>query len=176
MPASKKPSSTGASRYGRPATIGALSGKLASPVLDKRGFASGAVIGRWPEIVGHELAAFAVPLEIKFPRHRNDRATLVLQVASGGAATLLQLKTPQLLERINRFLGYEALSRVESHQGPLPRRAKAKPAPEPALTPEDESRINQKVKNIVSSDLRVALEKLGAAVARRNRSGGKSEP
>ncbi|MBL8630106.1 MAG: DUF721 domain-containing protein [Rhodospirillaceae bacterium] len=151
--------------------VSLFSAKVAHPILDKRGFASGAVIGRWPEIVGAELAAFAVPLEIKFPRHRNDKATLVLQVASGAAATLLQMKAPVLIDRVNAFLGYAAITRIEAQQGPLPRRRQAKRRPEPVLEQAELSGIEQKIKDIVSPDLRVALQKLGAAVARRSHDG-----
>ncbi len=164
----KLPSTTGFNRYGRPAMVGMFSAKIATPILDKRGFASGAVITRWPEIVGAELAAFAVPLEIKFPRHRNDKATLVLQVANGSAATLLQMKAPVLVDRVNAFLGYAAIARIEAQQGPLPRRTRAQIKPEPVLNAAEESDIEQKIKNVVAPDLRVALQKLGSAIARRS--------
>jgi len=159
------------SRRGFPAMIGALSAKAAKAALDKRGFASGNIINRWPEIVGAELAAFAMPMEIKFPRQRNDQATLVLQVSTGAAATLLQMKTPLLLERINGFLGYAAISRIEALQGPLPRPIKRRSKPQAPLSAEDEDRVNQKIRNIVSLDVRAALQKLGTAIARRRNSG-----
>jgi hypothetical protein len=151
--------------------VGMFSAKIAAPILDKRGFASGAVIARWPEIVGAELSAFAVPIEIKFPRQRNDKATLVLQVANGSAATLLQMKAPVLIDRVNAFLGYAAISRIEAQQGPLPRRQRMKAKPEPVLNAAEESEIEQKIKNVMSPDLRVALQKLGSAIARRRHDG-----
>ncbi len=158
-----------AGRFGRPTTLSALTSRIASPIASKRGFANTAIIERWADIVGGDLAQHAVPLEVKFPRQRNDGATLVLQVASGAAATLLQMKAPVLLERVNAFLGYKAIARIDAQQGPLPRRHKAKAKPEPVLSPQDQDRIEQKINNIVSSDLRVALQRLGSAIARRQK-------
>ena len=150
-------------------TIGALSIKAAAAAMDRRGFASGQVISHWSAIVGEELAGFAAPLEVKFPRQRNDHATLVLQVASGAAATMLHLKTPMMLERINAFLGYNAVSRIEAHQGPLPKRKQRRVATRaPAALPSgDTERIQQATKSVASDSVRGALERLGVSVARR---------
>jgi hypothetical protein len=149
--------------------LSAITTRIATPIASKRGFANAAIIERWAEIVGSDLAQHAVPLEVKFQRQRNDGATLVLQVASGAAATLLQMKAPVLLERVNAFLGYKAIARIDAQQGPLPRRARTKMKPEPVLNAQEQTDIEQKIKNIVSSDLRVALQRLGSAIARRQK-------
>jgi hypothetical protein len=156
-------------RTGRPTTIGALLPKAAGAAFDKRGFAGAQVIARWPAIVGEELAALAVPLEVKFPRGRNAQATLVLQVASGAAATVLQLKAPQVIARVNGFLGQAAVVRIQAQQGPLPQRPRRTPATEPPLTPEDDAEIHRLTAGVASPDIRSSLENLGAAIARRTR-------
>lgn len=128
--------------------------RAAKPALGKRGFAAAEILTHWETIVGPDLAAFACPLEIKFPRGKNAGATLHLRIASGAAATLLHMKTPTILARVNGFLGYGAVSALQVAQGPLPR-ARAKPAPvniTPAPTTLDD-----------------ALAKLRAAVEQRTR-------
>lgn len=123
-----------------PIDIASLSARAAKPALGKRGFAAAEILTHWPTIVGPELAAFAVPIEIKFPRGRNAGATLHLRIASGGAATLLQMKTPTILARVNGFMGYGAVAALQVAQGPLPRARKPAPAPvvtEPPTTLDD---------------------------------------
>ncbi len=136
-----------------PITIGALTERIAKPALGKRGFAGGEILARWTSIVGDDLATFAVPLEVKFPRGKNAGATLVLRISSGAAATMLHLKTPLILERINAFFGYKAIDKVQAAQGPLPR---AKKIPRPARTSAPKP-VN----------LSEALDRLGAAVQQR---------
>lgn len=137
-----------------PITIAALSARAAKPALGKRGFAAAEILTHWPSIVGPELAAFACPIEIKFPRGRNAGATLHLRIASGAAATLLHLKTPTILARVNGFLGYGAVTALQVAQGPLPRTRVAVPA---AAVTEAPATLDE------------ALAKLRAAVEQRTR-------
>lgn len=112
-----------------PMTIASLTLRLTKPILGKRGFVGADILAHWSVIVGPELARFAVPMEVRYPRGRNAGATLVLKVANGSAATLLQMKAPAVIERVNRFFGYAAIAQIQSIQGPLP--AVAAPIPEP---------------------------------------------
>jgi hypothetical protein len=137
-----------------PINIASLASRAAKPALGKRGFAAAEILTHWESVVGSELAAFACPLEIKFPRGKNAGATLHLRIASGAAATLLHLKTPTILARVNGFLGYSAVSAIQVAQGPLPRR---RVSPPPA-TPEE-----------APTTLDGALAKLRAAVELRTR-------
>jgi len=128
--------------------------RAAKPALGKRGFGAAEILTHWETIVGPELSAYACPLEIKFPRGKNAGATLHLRIASGAAATLLHMKTPTILARVNGFLGYGAVSALQVAQGPLPR-ARAKPAAV-TITP-------------APTTLDDALAKLRAAVEQRTR-------
>jgi hypothetical protein len=136
-----------------PVTIGTLTERVAKPALGKRGFAGGEILARWSTIVGDDLATFAAPVEVKFPRGKNAGATLVLRISCGAAATMLHLKTPLILERVNGFFGYKAIDKVQAAQGPLPRPKKV-PEPIKPAAPKP-------------STLSDALERLGTAVQRR---------
>lgn len=145
-------------------TLSRLTDRLTRAALGKRGFTDAAVVARWPEIVGTDLAAFACPMQVKYPRGRNDAATLVLRVSSSAAAAMLQLKTPQILARVNGFFGYAAVARLEASHGPLPpRQAKAAATPDPVPSAEVEAATAQ----VASEDLRNALRKLGAHLQHR---------
>jgi hypothetical protein len=164
-----------APRLGRPVTIGVLSGKAAAPALGKRGLAGGQLIAHWASVVGDELAALACPLEIKFPQRRNDGATLIVRVASGAAATLLQMKTPVILERVNAFFGYRAVSRIQPVQGPIPRQAMTRVERPVALPDEARAAVAREVQDVGSEKLKAALLRLGESLARRrHRSEGKN--
>lgn len=151
-----------------PVNIGVFTGRIAKPALGKRGFAGAEILSHWTTIVGPELAAFAVPLEVKYPRGRNAGATLHLRVAHGGAATMLQMKVPAIIERINRFFGYAAVAQVQAAQGPLPPRARPLPPPKP-LSAAALAKVEGDVAGVTSESLRAALLKLGKTLQQRGR-------
>jgi hypothetical protein len=151
-----------------PVNIGQITGRLTRPALGKRGFAGAEILSHWPAIVGPELAAFACPLEVKYPRGRNAGATLQLRVSHGAAAAMLQMKVPAIIERINRFFGYEAVSQVQAAQGPLPPRAQPKPTP-PPLSPAAVAEVESRLAGVTSEPLKAALTKLGKALQQRRR-------
>ena len=89
---------------------------------------------------------------------------LLLDVA-GGAALELQHSEPQILERINGFFGYPALSRLRLIQAP-PKRSSSRPAPpvERPVSAADELEVGQAVQVIRDPALRTALAGLGRAL------------
>ena len=95
-----------------------------------QGFASTEIISRWPDIVGAEIAAHSEPLKINWPRRFGEEAaepaTLVLRV-EGPAALEIQHLSAVILERVNRFFGWQAIGRIALRQAPL--RHREKPVP-----------------------------------------------
>ncbi len=152
-----------------PVNVGSLTGRVTRPALGKRGFAGADILTHWATIVGADLAAFAAPLEVKYPKGRNAGATLHLRVAHGAAAAMLQMKLPQVMERINRFFGYQAVVQVQAAQGPLPVRRRVKVQEPPPLDAEGAARLEEKIKDIASEPLKESLRKLGKAVQQRSR-------
>ena len=63
--------------------------------------AVGGVMGRWPEIVGEDLAKHCVP-----ERYDEDARVLTVQCDSTAWATQLRLLAPQLVARLNADLGH----------------------------------------------------------------------
>jgi hypothetical protein len=82
---------------------------------------------RWREIVGETLAAHTEPAKLSRPRNGSG-ATLELKV-EGPAATLIQHQAPDLLARVNLFLGSGAVERLRIVQGVVKR---ARPSAGPA--------------------------------------------
>ncbi|MGZ5811579.1 MAG: DUF721 domain-containing protein [Xanthobacteraceae bacterium] len=144
-----------------------LIGKPLADAFKKQGFASREIVTRWPEIVGPEVAAHAEPIRMQWPRQpgteENEPATLVLRV-EGPAAIEIQHLSGLIVERVNRFFGWQAIDRLALRQAPLTRRSKAKsrPPPDPAAA----ERIASGLTGISDESLRAALGRLGAAVKR----------
>jgi hypothetical protein len=102
---------------------------LAKASFEKHGFASADLLSHWPEIVGADLALLCRPEKIVWPRGGEGVATLHLAVAAGRSLDI-QYRTPQLLERINGFLGHAAIGKVRLHvAGSLARASSATVVP-----------------------------------------------
>jgi hypothetical protein len=138
---------------------------LLSETFRRQGFASTEIVTRWPDIVGAEIAAHAEPVKMQWPRARDDEqepATLVLRV-EGPAAIEIQHLSGVILERVNRFFGWQAVGRIALRQAPLTRR---EPAKRRTADPEAAARIAATLPEIEDDELRQALARLGAAVKR----------
>lgn len=143
-----------------------LANGFLADAFKRQGFASTELVTRWREIVGSEIAAHAEPLKLQWPRavdgEPSEPATLVLRV-EGPMAIEIQHQSSVLLERINRFFGWQAVGRVAFRQAPLRRREK--PAPRRA-DPAAAARVAATLKDVEDESLKAALSRLGAAVKR----------
>ena len=95
--------------------------KLTKASFARYGFAYGELMARWPEIVGGALALHSEPEQIKWPRGSGENAqklggTLVIR-AEPGRGLDLQYQTHQIIERINQFYGYGAITSIKIMQG-----------------------------------------------------------
>ena len=108
-----------------PRPLSEFMGATLSDSLKAQGFASTEIIARWADIVGAEIAAHSEPMKITWPRPAGDDApepaTLVLRV-EGPAALEIQHLSAVILERVNRFFGWQAIGRIALRQAPLRRR------------------------------------------------------
>ena len=153
-----------------PRPLSELLGATLSDALKSQGFASAEILARWTDIVGPEVAAHSEPMKINWPRANGageeppEPATLVLRV-EGPAALEIQHLSAVILERVNRFFGWQAIGRIALRQAPLRRRErpKAPPPPDPAIA----ARIAEGLPEIEDVDLRQALARLGAAIKRK---------
>ena len=130
----------------------------------KQGFAATELVTRWQDIAGPEIAAHAEPIKIQWRRKPDgepaEPATLVLRV-EGPAAIEIQHLAGVLIERVNRFFGWQAVGQIALRQAPLTRRER--PTPPPA-DQETAARIASTLTDVADENLRMALARLGAAV------------
>jgi hypothetical protein len=133
----------------------------------RQGFASSELVTQWHTIAGAEIATHCEPIKIQWPRPVHDQepepATLVLRV-EGPAAIEIQHLSSVILERVNRFFGWQAIGQIALRQAPL--RRIEKPAPRPAPDPQKTARVAAELDEIADEDLKAALARLGASVKR----------
>ena len=162
-------------RSGSLRPVAALLPKLTKKALGKHGFSSAGLIERWDSIVGGDLAGLCRPEKLSFPVGKRDGGTLRVR-ADGGAALELQHLAPQIVERINVFLGYRAVAQLKLVNGPVAARRTAAvekpPRPSHEVTRQTAA-LEQRLTGIGDDGLRDSLRRLGAEVL-KNDSKGKS--
>ena len=145
-------------------TLSELTSGVFADAFKKQGFASTELVTRWADIIGPEIAAHAEPLKVQWRRAAEgeapEPATLVLRV-EGPMALEIQHSSGVILERVNRFFGWQAVDRLALRQAPLSRRAKQAVK---KLDPEAAARIAEGLPEVTDEPLRQALGRLGAAV------------
>ena len=145
-----------------------LTSEFLADAFKKQGFAATELVTRWKDIVGADIAAHAEPVKLQWPREVNgepaEPATLVLRV-EGPVSIEIQHQSAVILERINRFFGWQAVGRITLRQAPLSR-PKAKAAP-PKIDAAEAARVEATLTGVTDDGLRAALGRLGAAVKGR---------
>jgi hypothetical protein len=96
--------------------------------------------------------------------------TMVLRVAEGRALEFQHI-VPRIIERINGFYGYEAVTALKILQGAVAPPAVAKRQPAPEVNPEV---LGAQAEAIHDEALRAALLRLGTAVSHRGAASSQS--
>lgn len=166
--------------------VGAIVPRLTKPLFQKFGFATHAVVTDWEKIVGPDLAGFTRPEQLKWPRKKDELpedseaynaasqlspgkihaqgadqgATLVLRV-EGPRAIEIQFYGEQIMDRINAYYGYRAVTDLRILQAPLT----AAPSPSQKPVRRKAKPRYQGLNGIENSDLRQALAQMAGAVS-----------
>jgi len=151
--------------FAKPLSV--LLGGVFADAYARQGFASRELVTRWPEIAGPEIAAFSEPVKMQWPRPVEGQpqapATLVLRV-EGPIALEIQHSSDVILQRVNRFFGWNAVGKLALRQAPLARRPQRKQpgAPDAAAVAD----VAATLTSVEDDELRTALARLGAAIKR----------
>jgi hypothetical protein len=147
--------------------LSALLAGVFNDAFKKQGFASRELVTRWSEIVGRDIATYAEPLKIQWQRPVEGQpeipATLILRV-EGPRALEIQHSSTVILERVNRFFGWNAVGKIALRQAPLsrPARRKTRKPPSEAAIAEEARELD----TVADDNLRTALARLGASIKR----------
>ena len=150
-------------RGGGPKAIGDLMPEIGRTAFRRFGFVQSSVVTRWPEIVGPHHARVCAPEAIRFPPGEKSEGILQL-VVTPAHAPLIQQVIPEIMERVNRFFGYNAVARVKIRQGAVkPPRAEERPKPPPSLKPIP-MELGDSLRDIGDPELRTVLESLARSL------------
>jgi len=154
-----------------PPPAGRSLGKLLRELDARFGQGPGALQARWREIVGEQIAKRTEPVKLSKPRN-GEPASLEIRVA-GASAALIQHQAPQIVARVNLFLGEAAVNKLRIVQGPLrqvgvepPKPPRRRAAP---LDAAQEAQLAQTLAEAPEGPLKTALLTLGRSVLRGRR-------
>lgn len=146
-------------RGGATRSIGELMPEIGRTAFRKFGFIQSSVVTRWAEIVGDRHARVCTPESIRFPHGEKSGGILQLVVVPAHAPLIAHVE-PEIIERVNRFFGYNAVSRVKLRQGAV----KPPPAQTPATAPPSlrpiPLELGESLRDIGDPELRTVLESL----------------
>lgn len=150
-------------RGGAARAISDLMPDIGRAAFRKFGFIQSSVVTRWAEIVGKRHAALTAPELIRFPQGKRSGGTLQLVVTSGHGP-MVQHIIPDIIERVNRFFGYDAVSRVTLRQGEV-RAAEPVDRPPPAMLRPVPAEIGEGLREVSDPELRAVLESMARGLA-----------
>ena len=161
-------------RTGDVRAIADLVYQLTHPLFSKRGLGNGAIIRDWKIIVGENIADGSYPVRLSRSFRGTETGTLLLHVLNGGISLKLQHLEPIIIEKINTYLGYNAISRLKFIQAPFKKISKKKSGHKrkkiilnKEINYESTFKAPQSIVAVDDIDVRNALAALGASVFRR---------
>jgi hypothetical protein len=148
-----------------PRALAATLPKITKAVLEKGGRDYAAIVAEWPQIVGSALGESSLPEKLAQPRTAGAVGGVLTITVSSGAAMEFQHREPQILERINAYLGRTAVTRLKLIQGPVRRRAVAARRVARSLTAGESQGIESAVGGVTDPELKARLARFGRSLA-----------
>ena len=148
--------------YARP--LADLLRKTLNDAFAQQGFASTELITRWPDIVGAEIAAHSRARKNPMAAHSgSERRSRPRWCCGSKARPQSKSSTCRgvILERVNRFFGWQAVAQLALRQAPLTPAPKGQTA---GARSGSGARVAATLGDVTDDGLRDALARLGAAV------------
>lgn len=152
--------------------ISSVLGNIAKRMLGKKAFVEADIICNWANIVGDEMADFLIPVNISFKKGERSDGVLTIAAAGGAFALEVQLKNKLLIDKVNTFFGYRAVSSIKIIQDPNIALKKNDDIPnieKKLVTKEEENYIKSLSENVKNTELSLALQRLGEAIVVNNK-------
>ncbi|MEM7545023.1 MAG: DUF721 domain-containing protein [Pseudomonadota bacterium] len=145
----------------------------------KRGFAELRLLMEWRDVVGEALASVCRPVKVSYGGRGGPGLGASLVVTTEGArAPEVEMQKTRIIEKVNVFYGYRAISRLVIDQSrsatpPLPSTARQTgfaEAAEPWTGADESTQIREKpVSGVEDERLGLALSRLGTNIRARQR-------
>ncbi|MBA4164722.1 MAG: DUF721 domain-containing protein [Erythrobacter sp.] len=153
-------------RGGGARSIGDLMPQIGRTAFRRFGFVQSSVVTRWPEIVGQQHSRVCIPEAIRFPPGEKSEGILQLVVLPA-FAPLIQQVIPEIIVRVNRFFGYNAVARVKLRQGAVkPAHVEEGAKAPPSLKPIP-MELGDSLRDIGDPELRTVLESLARSLGEK---------
>lgn len=153
-------------RGGQARAISDLMPDIGRSAFRRFGFIQSSIVTRWPEIVGAARAKICAPEAIRFAPGEKSDGILQLVVVPAHAP-MISMVLPDIVDRVNRFFGYNAVARAKLRQGEVkPRPYIATPVVAPMLRPIPVD-LGDSLRDIGDPELKVVLESLARSLAGR---------
>lgn len=146
--------------------------KFLDPIYARKGMASSALTASWPELAGPMFADCTLIETIQWPHQRDNGSpsyqggVLVVRV-DGPQAIYLQHEERQIIERVNQFFGFHAITRIKIVQAPIARKAKPEKPTLPDLSPSQDRKLRECVVHFEDPALNEAVLAMGRGVLQR---------
>lgn len=143
--------------------------KLAKNAMGKIGVDFGNLIIAWPDVMGADFANKCSIEKVDFKKDERGNATITLAVQTY-FATECQYQIPYLIDKINSYMGYQAvgsiklkqiMSNPKSLKNSLRKQEAIKTNP---LSETDKSTINSSINTLQNQELRDTLQAFGEAI------------
>ena len=145
---------------------------LTKQLFGKKGFVEVSILTNWDKIVGKELADYSFPLKIDFKREQKNNGVLHLQVPSGAFALEIAHREKYILEKINAYFGYNAVSGLKIIQNSAisfeEKFVNEQSKPKDLVTDDEKKYIESLSDEIKNSKLKEILIKLGHCIFNDN--------
>ncbi len=155
-------------RGGQARQISDLMPEVGRTAFRRFGFVQSSVVSRWPEIVGPRHARICSPESIRFPPGEKSDGILQLVVVPAHAP-MIQHVVPEIMDRVNRFFGYNAVAKVKLRQGEVkaPPSTQQRPSAPPSLKPVP-FELGESLRDIGDPELRAVLESLARSMGAKD--------
>lgn len=131
--------------------------KITRSIYNRRGFYENDIIKDWSYIVGNKWSELTSPEKLLFRRGTKQNGVLYISVY-GSASLMIQHIQPEIIDRINTYMGYKAVSCLKIIQGglkPIDIKKDNKPIKNTEL---------EELKNWDDNKLKEALQNLGQSI------------
>jgi len=150
-------------RQGKTRRVGSLVSGTITPVCQKNGFIQARILLEWDHIVP-QFSQLCTPVKIKFPWPQRHQGCLVVR-ATGSMAVQIVYYEPLILEKINQYFGYQAVSSLKFDQEPFSPKVLSKKSTQKSLPNETLSFLEAQVQPVEDERLRAALLSLGTGIS-----------
>lgn len=139
--------------------------RVATPICQQYGFVNATLLMDWHLIVGEKFAAICQPEKIIFPSQKRNNGLLYVATSSGFAPELSYLEA-MIVDKVNKYFGYNAVQRLVIRHKKMTAPMEKKP-PEKQVSEADRALIEAQIQDIDNPQLQAILRNLGLGIFKK---------